>query len=107
MLVSHWNHTNRRMVNYLRSFNALENIEVRWFVVPELVELEPVPYTRVNHAKFMVADDEACVTTNNWSADYFLNTAGITLVVRNQDFASQLRQRFDRDWASPYTVKVV
>ena len=53
-----------------------------------------------------------CATgTSNWSGDYFINTAGIGLVVRtsksrNETFPNvireQLQQIFERDWTSKY-----
>lgn len=73
MLVSLWNHTSPAIKQYLVALNALDGIEIRWFVVPELLPpLTPVPYTRVNHAKFMVTEKTVYVSTSNWSADYFL-----------------------------------
>jgi hypothetical protein len=38
------------------------------------------PFTRVNHAKFMVTDKKAFVSTSNWIGDYFLTTAGASFV---------------------------
>ena len=39
-----------------------------------------MPYTRVNHSKFMVTDGQAFVTTSNWEGDYFISTAGVSWV---------------------------
>lgn len=103
LLIGLWNHTKPVMAKYLASLNALDNIDVRWFTVPDLKGMEPVPYTRVNHAKFFVTDNYAYVSTNNWIADYFLSTHGINVIVNNEPFRKSLQSIFDRDWNSQYT----
>jgi len=49
--------------------------------------------------------------TSNWSGDYFINTAGVGVVVRSADsknntstnpLRDQLQQVFERDWNSKY-----
>lgn len=48
--------------------------------------------------------------TSNWSGDYFISTAGVSVVVSQTDGSSptketihmQLKAVFDRDWHSPY-----
>lgn len=62
----------------------------------------------------MVTDNTAYIGTSNWSADYFINTAGIGLILEeNEHFelnetTSSLRKDlndvFDRDWNSQYAV---
>lgn len=102
LLVSQWNHTSASMPQYITSLGSLNNCSVRWFVVPDMVGVDPVPYTRVNHAKFMVTDEDAYVSNNNWTADYFLTTAGITMVIQNDEIIAQLSAIFERDWNSEY-----
>lgn len=63
----------------------------------------------------MVTDNVAYIGTSNWSADYFINTAGVGLVMEDTgEFAvnatsvntirSDLARVFERDWNSPYSV---
>ncbi|CAM4642325.1 unnamed protein product [Leuciscus chuanchicus] len=99
---------------FLRSLDALRspsdniNIAVRLFIIP-VGNQSHIPYTRVNHNKYMVTDKVAYVGTSNWSADYFNTTAGVGLVV-SQDallgnsFHHQLNAVFDRDWNSSFAV---
>jgi len=83
-----------------------------------------VPYTRVNHNKYMVTDNAAyigklllmlptacdnCAGTSNWSGDYFVSTGGVSCIVNQTGTASnvstiqqQLMEVFDRDWNSQY-----
>lgn len=51
--------------------------------------------------------------TSNWSAEYFLNTAGVGLVIsqhsphnveKTEALQSQLGSLFDRDWNSEFAV---
>lgn len=46
--------------------------------------------------------------TSNWSAEYFLNTAGVGLVISQHSphnvLQSQLGSLFDRDWNSEFAV---
>ena len=106
LLIGKWAHTRDVAKYYLRSLNALQNVEVRWFNVPELKGLETIPYTRVNHAKFMTTKNTAYISTSNWSADYFLYTHGVTVVVNGEEFANTLNDVFERDWNSEYSSTV-
>eukprot|EP01105_Mastigella_eilhardi_P013470 TRINITY_DN3072_c0_g2_i2.p1 TRINITY_DN3072_c0_g2~~TRINITY_DN3072_c0_g2_i2.p1 ORF type:complete len:395 (-),score=92.19 TRINITY_DN3072_c0_g2_i2:79-1263(-) len=103
LLVSRWNHTSRSMFQYVSSLDSLNNADVRWFVVPDLEGSQQIPFSRVNHAKFLVTEEEAYISNNNWTADYFKSTAGVTMVLRNPDVVDQLhREVFERDWNSIY-----
>ena len=69
-----------------------------------------IPYTRVNHNKFMVTDSVAYVGTSNWSADYFTGTAGIGYVINETETGNtvraQLQAVFERNWDSNFTISV-
>lgn len=64
----------------------------------------------------MVTDNIAYIGTSNWSADYFIDTAGIGFILeemsqanRNetaQSIRGELASVFERDWNSPYTVEL-
>lgn len=68
----------------------------------------------------MVTDRTAYIGTSNWSGDYFINTAGIGLVLQdNEDhhiehnetkpatIRSDLAAVFERDWNSMYAVDLL
>ena len=72
-----------------------------------------IPFTRVNHNKYMVTDTTAYVGTSNWSGDYFVDTAGIGYVVSQEmgsqstskhSIQEQLRLVFERDWNSKFST---
>lgn len=62
----------------------------------------------------MVTDNVAYIGTSNWSADYFINTAGIGLVMAEHSnigenktantIRDDLAGVFERDWTSAYAV---
>lgn len=99
---------------FLRSLDALHspsdniNIAVRVFIIPAGNQTR-IPYTRINHSKYMVTDKLAYIGTSNWSADYFNTTAGVGLVVsqdalQKNSFQQQLRAVFQRDWSSEFSI---
>ncbi|XP_005068357.1 5'-3' exonuclease PLD4 [Mesocricetus auratus] len=118
LLVSCWLNTDPAMFAFLRSLQAFSNpsagisVDVKVFIVP-VGNHSSIPFSRVNHSKFMVTDRAAYIGTSNWSEDYFSNTAGVGLVVSQTTpgaqpgvtpVQEQLRQLFKRDWNSRYAV---
>lgn len=90
--------------------------------VPDL-EYGNIPYSRVYHNKYLTTEKEAYVGksikkiegklhlgTSNWSADYWLYTAGIGIAIRSDDISQQsalvqqINSIFERDWNSNYTL---
>nr|XP_027233801.1 phospholipase D3-like isoform X1 [Penaeus vannamei] len=128
LLGSHWNHTRDDMKYFLKSLQDLSStstgidIETRLFVVPAYTdEQRRIPFGRVNHNKYMVTDNTAYIGTSNWSADYFINTGGIGLIVNETDSAvtkgaegnpgapslrQQLQALFERDWTSEHAKPI-
>lgn len=114
MLISHWDHSRKEMIPFLKSlqtitdglprYNRTEHgqVQVRIFTVPPNGK-EKIPFTRVNHAKYMVTEDIAYIGTSNWSGDYFISTAGVAMVVRQPSATKRLQNVFDRDWNSEYS----
>ncbi|XP_019717186.1 phospholipase D3 [Hippocampus comes] len=117
LLISCWSNTPPAMFPFLKSLASLYDpkakldIQVRLFVVPSSAEQKQIPFARVNHNKYMVTDQVAYIGTSNWSGDYFVNTAGSAIVVNQTassslepSVQSQLRNVFERDWNSGYSV---
>eukprot|EP00696_Hemimastix_kukwesjijk_P004537 gnl/Hemi2/157_TR46_c0_g1_i1.p1 gnl/Hemi2/157_TR46_c0_g1~~gnl/Hemi2/157_TR46_c0_g1_i1.p1 ORF type:complete len:630 (+),score=201.46 gnl/Hemi2/157_TR46_c0_g1_i1:135-2024(+) len=101
LMMAKWNYSDPILFSFLKSINGFAGVCVKLFEIPDFPGVQ-VPYTRVNHAKYMVSDKAAYVGTSNWSADYFLNTGGLSLNVQNEGVRSQLQAIFDRDWNSPF-----
>lgn len=122
LLISNWNHTRKAARYFLQSLIDINGafrgvlIDVKWFRVPSTPQQEKIPFARVNHNKYMVTDNAAYIGTSNWSGDYFINTAGVGIVVRTPDtkndtatnpLRDQLQQVFERDWNSQYASPLV
>merc|ERR1711962_892208 len=119
VLMSNWTHTRPDIITFLKGLQAIDgafgaNFKVKLFTVPSFTEKQAkIPYSRVNHNKYMVTDSCAYIGTSNWSADYFVNTGGIGIVVNqsmsseylsgdSSNLRSQLAAIFERDWYSEY-----
>ncbi|KAK0072788.1 hypothetical protein PV326_014112, partial [Microctonus aethiopoides] len=114
LLISWWKHSRTSEENFLQSLvditNSYKNvkIEVKRFIVPTNSDFDKIPFSRVNHNKYMVTDIAAYIGTSNWSGDYFIDTAGIGMVFEddghknNQSIRQQLEDIFHRDWNSSY-----
>ncbi|XP_078388815.1 5'-3' exonuclease PLD3-like [Cetorhinus maximus] len=116
LLISCWEHSYPPMFVYLKSLSILNEqplncpIHVRIFKVPATEEQRKIPFSRVNHNKYMVTDRIAYIGTSNWSEDYFIRTAGVGLIINQTEgtpgspgtVQSQLKAVFDRDWDSEH-----
>ncbi|WP_233349636.1 phospholipase D-like domain-containing protein, partial [Vibrio cholerae] len=52
-----------------------------------------------------ISESRYYITTSNWTPDYFLNTAGVSLtMVSNSDNWADMDSSFQSDWNSPYTI---
>ncbi|XP_051901223.1 5'-3' exonuclease PLD3-like isoform X2 [Pristis pectinata] len=120
LLISCWPHTYPPMLVFLESLNILSeeplkcSIEVKIFRVSATAEQKKIPFSRVNHNKYMVTDRIAYIGTSNWSEDYFIRTAGVGLVINqtgtdaeNPDTVqNQLKAVFQRDWNSEHALEL-
>jgi phospholipase D3/4 len=116
LLISRWQYSPEIEIQFLQSLNVIQNIsgiQIRLFTFPPPTA-SYIDHTHVNHAKYMVTDNTAYIGTNNWTADYFLNTAGIGTVInqtaailqdpslKDRSTQEHLRKVFLRDWDSEY-----
>eukprot|EP01125_Pyxidicula_operculata_P005832 TRINITY_DN2035_c0_g1_i2.p1 TRINITY_DN2035_c0_g1~~TRINITY_DN2035_c0_g1_i2.p1 ORF type:complete len:235 (+),score=26.46 TRINITY_DN2035_c0_g1_i2:647-1351(+) len=97
-----WDHTDNRTYQYMKSLNQLENIVVKVIVIPQFSIT--IPYSRVDHSKFLVTDSEAYITTSNWTPDYFLQTGGVSITLSESTSKSIVEEIVRRDWLSQYTL---
>ncbi|KAM9341336.1 5'-3' exonuclease PLD4 [Symphorus nematophorus] len=118
MLISCGRDSDPGMLPFLQSLASMDsphqgiNIQIKLYILPVGNQTD-IPYTRVNHNKYMVTDKVAYIGTSNWSADYFMTTAGVGLVIsqhaphpvwKTEAVQGQLRAVFDRDWDSDFAV---
>ena len=94
------------MQAYLKSLAVLPNITVKFSTLP----LSPkgfIPYARVEHCKYAVADGRrSFIGTGNWGWSYFKTTVDASVFVSGRGPAAMLTKIFDRDWNGPYVTKL-
>ena len=89
---------------YLKSLAVLPNITVKFSALPIAPE-GFIPYARVEHCKYAVADDDrAYIGTGNWGWSYFNNTVDASVFFSGKGPVSTLINIFDRDWNGPYVT---
>lgn len=94
------------MQAYLKSLAVMPNITVKFSHLPPSPQ-GFIPYARVEHAKYAVADDRsAMIGTGNWEKDYFTATVDASVFVHGKGPAGTLIQIFDRDWNGPYVTRL-
>ena len=92
------------MQAYLKSLAVLPNITVKFSHLPEAPE-GFIPYARVEHAKYAVADDHSVyIGTGNWEWSYFHTTVDASVFVQGAGPAKTLTDIFERDWNGPYVT---
>lgn len=92
------------MQKYLKSLAVLPNITVKFSSLPPAPS-GFIPYARVEHCKYAVADnDRAYIGTGNWEWSYFNNTVDASVFFSGKGPASTLVNIFDRDWNGPYVT---
>jgi phosphatidylserine/phosphatidylglycerophosphate/cardiolipin synthase-like enzyme len=90
------------MQAYLKSLAVLPNIAVKFTQLPPSPQ-GFIPYARVEHAKYAVADDRSVyIGTGNWEWSYFNNTVDASVFVQGEGPARTLTHIFEQDWNGPY-----
>lgn len=90
--------------SYLKSLAALPNITVKFSQLPQAPE-GFIPYARVEHAKFAIADERSIyIGTGNWEWSYFNTTVDASVFVHGAGPAATLARIFDSDWNGSYVT---
>ncbi|MGD2017798.1 MAG: phospholipase D-like domain-containing protein [Planctomycetota bacterium] len=94
-------------VDGLQSLACIDGIEVRFVVIPE-ASTGFVPFSRVAHPKFCVADERAAwIGTSNWEGSYFTTSRNVGVVLEGASVGARLARWFDATFASEYAEPVV
>ncbi|VAW29296.1 hypothetical protein MNBD_BACTEROID07-62 [hydrothermal vent metagenome] len=92
------------MQDYLKSLAVLPNITVKFSTLPPAPQ-GFIPYARVEHCKYAVADsNRAYIGTGNWGWSYFNNTVDASVFFSGKGPVSTLVEIFDRDWDGSYVT---
>jgi phosphatidylserine/phosphatidylglycerophosphate/cardiolipin synthase-like enzyme len=102
LIVSDWG-KDRPTVDYLKSLSCFPGIEVKFSEIPEWSG-GYVSFARVEHCKFVIADDRAFwLGTSNAEKSYFTTTRNVGAVVQSAGLTAQIRTVFFKSWNGPYT----
>lgn len=94
------------MLPWIQSLAVMPGVEIRFTNIPEH-SAGFVPFSRVEHAKYLVADRGRCwVGTSNWSESYFRRSRNISLFCEGESLAGLLTDFFDQGWNGPYAETV-
>ena len=108
IILSNWA-KRKSALPWIRSLAAAPNVAVRFTNIPEAAT-GYIPFARVEHAKYLIADDNACwLGTANGSRDYFHQSRNVSLFVRGrpgQGVAADLAAVFATSWDGPYAEPV-
>jgi phosphatidylserine/phosphatidylglycerophosphate/cardiolipin synthase-like enzyme len=102
LIVSDWSIGNGT-IESLKRLSDISNIEVKYSAIPEYSG-GYIPFARVEHLKYIVADSNCWIGSANAEKSYFYNTRNIGMVVvDNKKFSDRVRDIFYLDWNGPYT----
>lgn len=104
LLVSDWNLSNTA-VEHFKELIQYPNFEVRYTAIPDYSG-GPIPYARVEHCKYIAADDYCWIGTSNMSYDYFYESRNVGLIVVSDNFTKRVREIFYKSWDSEYANKI-
>lgn len=105
LLVSNWS-TQRPEVLDLKELSRFPNIEVRIATIAE-VPGRFIPYARVIHSKYAVADDQQLwLGTTNWERGMFMASRNVDVVVRRSEVAKQASRVFLQLWNASYSAPI-
>ncbi|HPD25181.1 MAG TPA: phospholipase D-like domain-containing protein, partial [Candidatus Marinimicrobia bacterium] len=67
-----------------------------------------IPFARVEHCKYMVADESLCwIGTSNWARNYFYDSRNVGLKIENATVANTFQNIFIKSWDSPYVWQLI
>lgn len=101
LLVANWS-LRRGVLGGLQELAAMPNIEVRYVDIAQ-PKGEFIPFARVIHSKFILADDRAAwLGTSNIERGYFFKSRNVGWILRGSGIGELLGQRFRKTWDSSY-----
>jgi phosphatidylserine/phosphatidylglycerophosphate/cardiolipin synthase-like enzyme len=101
MIVSDWE-KGTPAVSTLKDLSSVANIEVAFTAIPDWSG-GYIPYARVEHCKYIVADDARFwLGTSNCAKDYYYASRNLGIVGTGPSLAGALARIFQKSWTSPY-----
>jgi phosphatidylserine/phosphatidylglycerophosphate/cardiolipin synthase-like enzyme len=105
MIVSDWE-KGTSAVPALKDLASLTNVEVAFTVIPDWAG-GYIPFARVEHCKYVVADDtKFWLGTGNCEKNYFYSSRNLGIAGTSPNLAGALSRIFSKSWNSPYKEAV-
>jgi phosphatidylserine/phosphatidylglycerophosphate/cardiolipin synthase-like enzyme len=101
LLVSNWS-TGTPEIDDLKALSRVPGLDVRIVTIPE-VPGTFIPYARVIHSKYAVADGQVLwLGSTNWERGMFLANRNVDVVLKRPALAAQVQTLFGRLFSSTY-----
>jgi phosphatidylserine/phosphatidylglycerophosphate/cardiolipin synthase-like enzyme len=105
MIVSDWE-KGSPAVGALKSLGRVPNVEVAFSSIPDWSG-GYIPYARVEHCKYIVADgEEFWLGTSNCERSYFYSSRNVGVICASTRLAGTLAKIFQKSWNSPYRESI-
>lgn len=93
-------------IDQIKELSKVKGIEVKLSTIPQYSG-GFIPYSRVQHCKMMVADDNySWVSTANFERSYFYECRNATFIIDSRKVNEELEFVFMRVWNSSYAEKI-
>lgn len=93
-------------IEQIKELSKVKGIEIKFSTIPQHSS-GFIPYSRVQHCKVMVSDDDmSWISTSNLERDYFYESRNATMIIENEKVNEELEKVFMRVWNSWYAEKV-
>ncbi len=100
LIVSDWN-LGKTAVEHLKELIQYPGFEIRYTSIPDYSG-GFIPYARVEHCKYITADEYTWIGTSNMSYDYFYESRNVGMIIENKKFTGRMRDIFYKSWNSEY-----
>lgn len=93
-------------IEQIKDLSQVKGVEIKFSTIPQHSS-GFIPYSRVQHCKVMIADDDmSWISTSNLERDYFFESRNATLIIESEKVNEELEKVFMRVWNSNYVDKV-
>jgi phosphatidylserine/phosphatidylglycerophosphate/cardiolipin synthase-like enzyme len=105
LIVSDWS-IGKGTIESLQKLSDVTNIEVKYSAIPQW-SAGYIPFARVEHLKYVTADEACWIGSANAEKSYFYNTRNVGVEVISKQFQDRVMEIFYKDWNGPYTHQII
>lgn len=104
LIVSDWS-IGKGTIESLQNLSDIPNVEIKYSAIPQWTG-GYVSFARVEHLKYVVADEACWIGSANAEKSYFYNTRNVGFEIINKQFQERVMEIFYKDWNGPYTYQI-